>query len=405
MKYGNVLVIGNSGVGKSTLINAVLGEDTEKKAPTSIGISGTTKELEIFESEEIPFRVIDTIGFEPSFFKRNAAVNAVKRWSKESAKEGGENKKVNVIWFCVEGTSSKLFPDAIKSLSKATSFWESVPVIVVITKSYSMPDRKQNIQMVHNAFAAQKKYSKNLKAVVPVVAETFILNDTAFAAPEGISELIEITNSVMPEGIRAAEKDISRFKLQRKRALAQSVVAASVAGGTVAGAAPLPIADAAPLPIADAAVLSGIEVFEINAISRIYEVKDDKDSEKFVSSIIEAGTASAIAKATISAIKAIPGINLAASAINAIIAASFVAAIGGGSIYAFEKIYLGERTIADIDWVKKVMESELSNDFIDKVKTAIEEIGKNGGGSNISKTIADVVLALFSDHNAAKKQA
>ena len=65
MERGNVLVIGNSGVGKSTLINAVLGEE---KAETGWGSKGTTDKLTIYESENISFRIIDTIGFEPSLF-------------------------------------------------------------------------------------------------------------------------------------------------------------------------------------------------------------------------------------------------------------------------------------------------------------------------------------------------
>ena len=172
MQTGNVLVIGNSGVGKSTLINAVLGIE---KAKTGYGISGTTNELEIYESDSVPFRVIDTIGFEPTFFKEQKAINAVKKWSKGSAKEGQEEKQINVIWFCVDGTSRKLFPKAIQSLSRATSIWKSVPVIVVITKSYSVPERKENIEMVQAAFAAQKRYAKNLKKIIPVVASTFKL--------------------------------------------------------------------------------------------------------------------------------------------------------------------------------------------------------------------------------------
>lgn len=123
--------------------------------------------------------------------------------------------------------------------------WESVPVIIVITKSYSIPERAENVQMVHNAFAQQKRYAKNLKAVIPVVAQTYTLNDTAFAPPEGIMELIDATNAVLPEGMKAAEKDIASFKLKRKRAMAQSVITASTAAGGAVGAIPLPFADAA----------------------------------------------------------------------------------------------------------------------------------------------------------------
>ncbi|MBQ9021428.1 MAG: GTPase domain-containing protein [Eggerthellaceae bacterium] len=388
MEYGNVLVIGNSGVGKSTLINAVLGEDAERKAPTSVGISGTTDKLEIYESESIPFRIIDTIGFEPSFLKRNSAIAAIRKWSKEATKEGGrKDREINVIWFCVEGTSSKLFPEAIKALSRATSMWESVPVIVVITKSYSVPDRESNIRMVHTAFAQQKRYSKNLRDVIPVVASTFTLNETAFAAPEGISELIDATNQAMPEGIRAAATDIATFKLRRKRAQAQSVVGASVAAAAVVGAVPI--------PIADAAILVPIETAEINALAQIYEIRKSNEAKQFLNSIVEAGTAGIAAKAAIGALKALPGVHVATSVLNAAVAGSIVAAIGESSVYAFEKVYLGEKSITDIDWVSQLMEDRLSNEFIDRAANVINELANSDDSKNTPAKIANVVAALF----------
>lgn len=157
MERGNVLVIGNSGVGKSTLINAVLGED---RALTGYGTKGITDKLEIYESDKLPFRVIDTIGFEPTLLKEQMAINAVKKWSKDCAKEGKEDNQINVIWFCVDGTSRKLFEKSIQSLSRATAMWKTVPVVVVITKSYSVPERKENIEMVQNAFATQKNIQR-----------------------------------------------------------------------------------------------------------------------------------------------------------------------------------------------------------------------------------------------------
>ena len=163
MKLGNVLVLGNSGVGKSTLINAVLGEN---KAKTGWGTTGTTTKLELYEpeNEDIPFRIIDSIGFQPGRMQQRRAIRAVQKWSKDCAKKGHEDNQINVIWFCVEGTSSKLFPETIKNLTRSAAMWETVPVIVVITKSYSVPERQQNIEMVYNAFATQKKHGSNVPA-------------------------------------------------------------------------------------------------------------------------------------------------------------------------------------------------------------------------------------------------
>ncbi len=363
MNKGNVLVIGNSGVGKSTLINAVLGENVAK---TGYGISGTTDALEIYESENIPFRVIDTIGFEPTFLKEQKAINAVKKWSKNSAKEGREDNQINVIWFCVDGCARKLFSKAIQSLSRATAMWKSVPVVVVITKSYAIPERAENIEMVQNAFASQTKYSKNLKKIIPVVASIYRLNDTAYAAPEGITELIDATNELMPEGIKAGAHDIAEFKLSRKRSLAQGVIGVAATSATVVGAVPI--------PIADALILAPLETVEINAIAKIYGVKNDEKSKAFFTTIVDVGTVSLAAKTVISALKAVP---IAGSVLNAITAGSIVIALGEGTAYAFEQVYLGKKTVEDIDWLTKVLESKLTSELVEKIKKIVKEMGEN----------------------------
>ncbi len=361
MDRGNVLVIGNSGVGKSTLINSVLGEDVAK---TGFGTTGTTDALEIYESDKVPFRVIDTIGFEPTFLKEQKAIIAVKKWSKESAKEGKEDNQINVIWFCVDGTSRKLFPKAIQSLSRATGMWKSVPVVVVITKSYSVPERKENIEMVQSAFASQTKYSKNLKKIIPVVASIYELNETAYAAPEGITELIDATNELMPEGIKAGAHDIAEFKLNRKRGMAQGVVGVAATSATVVGAVPI--------PIPDAMILAPLETAEVNAIAKIYGVKNDDKSKEFFNTIVEIGTVSLAAKSVINALKSVP---IAGAVLNAIIAGAIVTALGEGSIYVFEQVYLGKKTVDDIDWVTKVMESKLTMELVERVKAALKEFG------------------------------
>ncbi len=377
---GNVLVIGNSGVGKSTLINAVLGED---RAMTGYGSKGTTNELEVYESEMLPFRVIDTIGFEPTFLQEQKAIFAVKKWSHDSAKEGKHDNQINVIWFCVDGASRKVFPKAIESMLRATAMWKSVPIIVVITKSYSAKERKENIKMVEEVFASQKRYAKNLKKVIPVVAATYELDDTAFAPPIGLTELIDATNELMPEGLQAGLQDLASFKLNRKRMLAHGLVGMATVSGTVVGAIPI--------PVADGAILTPLEMAEVLGIAKIYGIKEDDKAKKFFDELIKAGTVSVAAKTTISMLKAIPGINIAASVLNAVIAGCFVAGLGESTIYACEQVYLGYKTLEEADWAVKLLESKFSNELIEQAKTVLSSITENTD----LKAIPDLITTIF----------
>lgn len=379
MEKGNVLVLGNSGVGKSTLINAVLGETVTE---TGRGTKGTTKELKIYTNDEVPFRLIDSVGFEPNHLRAHAAIDAVKKWSKDCAKEGKEDNQINQIWLCVDGTASKLFTDTIKNMVKAISIWKSVPVIAVITKSYSKPEREENIKMVMNAFSKQKRVN-DLRDIIPVVAQTYVINDDTYVAPEGIDQLIKVTNELMPEGIKAAEKDISIFRLKRKRALAQSIIGTATTAGAVVGAIPI--------PFADAAILSPTEVVEIKSIARVFGVKADSQAEDFINAIVESGTIGLAAKTIISALKGIPGINLGASAVNAVIAGGIILAIGEVSAYAFEQVYLGNKSMKDIDWVKKLIEDKLSSGFVAELIKTFENIAPNSDPKDIAVTILKVL--------------
>ncbi len=388
MKRGNVLVVGNSGVGKSTLINAVIGTDV---AETGSGLSGTTKELKLYEDEGIPFRILDTPGFEPSLLKEMRTTAQIRKWSREAAKEGQEDNQINVIWFCIDGTSRKLFAKTINNLAGAIRVWKTVPVIVVITKSYSVPERGENVLLAERAFAANKKLRDRVRGVIPVVAAPYVLNDSAFAPPEGIPDLIDATNALMPEGLKAGEADLADYKLNRRRNLSQAVVGAAVATGVVVGAVPI--------PFTDAAILGPTEIAMVNGIARIYGIKNDSASKRFFNTIVEVGTVSTVAKAAISSIKMIPGINIAGSVLNAVVAGSIIAAMGEATVYAFDQIYLGNKSIDDIDWIRKLMESKLSNTLLKTIEKSLAVLPDNAQKKQVINAVLDAVKNL-----AAKKQ-
>ncbi|WKY48969.1 GTPase domain-containing protein [Eubacteriaceae bacterium ES3] len=389
--WGNVLVIGNQEVGKSTLIQAVLGDETTEKG---WGPVDDIDELDIFESQVIPFRLVETVCFEPSIIKQQKTINAIKKWTKEGVKEGHNDNQINVIWFCVDATNSKEFKTSMKDLSKATSTWKSVPVIVVITKSFALPERDTHIELMNQIIESKEKAFKNLRKIIPVVASVYVLNETAFAPPMGIAELIDATNVLMPEGIQKGKLAVSKFILNRKRAMAHSLVGAATAAGATVGAVPT-------IPSADAFILVPIEMGLIKGVGSIYGIKDDENSKMFFNTIVDVGTVSLVAKGAIGTLKLIPGINLAAIPINAIIAGAIVAAIGEGAIYVFEKIYLGEKSLADIDWVRKVMEEQLSSGFIEKMTPIIEKVSKDP--KDIGKVIPDLLAALFKGSDNKKE--
>lgn len=363
MNKGNVLILGNSGVGKSTLINAIYKSNVAEVANATT--EGVTKKLQIYDKESMPFRLIDTVGFEPGFFRNFLIIRKVKLYTKNVAKKNNSKEYINMIWFCIDGTSPRLFNKTINDFIGAIKGWKSIPIIIVITKSYSSEDTKANVNVVKSVIE-KRRINDRVVGIIPVVAEQYIIDEGIYKEPFGLDELIKCTNDNMPEGMRAAKRDVESFILEKKNMSANVSIFLSTTAGIAVCAIPLPLPDAAPL--------TAIEGFEIETIAGIYGLKEEYKKTGIMQYIIEAGAIAIVGKQIANILKAIPGINLAASVINSIVGGSIVAVIGKVTQYSCEQVYKGDKTIDDVDWIKKLIDNEFSKSIQNKFKGIAERV-------------------------------
>ncbi len=176
--------------------------------------------------------------------------------------------------------------------------------------------------------------------------------------------------------------DLEVKKLVRSRRLrAQSIIGVATTAGVIVGAIPI--------PFSDAVLLNKAENIEVNTIASIYEITKDDKSREFINTIIQVGTASSVITSAASALKAIPGVNLGTSVINAIIAGSIVAVIGEGAVFAFEQVSMGKRTLEDLEWLEKVMKSKFAAKFTKSVYTSFRQISANAKKEEIIQIIKE----------------
>ena len=79
---------------------------------------------------------------------------------------------------------------------------------------------------------------------------------------------------------------------------------------------------------------------------------------------------------------------------NAVVAGSIVAALGESTVYAMEQVYLGNKSFDDIEWVKKLLESKLSSEFIERVMSLVKDISAKDKKLEM-KDIAELIISLF----------
>ncbi len=242
----NLLIAGRTGVGKSTLVNAVF---QGKLATTGQGRPVTQHTREITKSG-VPLAIFDTRGLEMADFE--ATLQELAELVERRGKEADPSEHIHVAWVCIAEDSRRVEDAEVELVSMLEA--RGVPVIAVVTKARADQGFRATVQEL-------LPLARNV-ARVRALAEEF--DDGHTVAPMGLAELVELTSEVIPEGQRNAFAAAQKADVEQKRRRAHTAV--GLAATTAAGIG------AVPIPFADALALIPVQVSMLASITAIFGV-------------------------------------------------------------------------------------------------------------------------------------
>ena len=145
----NLVVMGKTGAGKSTLINAILEEDL---APTGTG-QPITRVNQVYSKHMLlplskdpgnrgeygmvgkTLNLYDTVGLEIDSSITEKTLREIKGFIKKAQADEGEND-MTLVWFCVNWRSSK-FENYEVELIRSLSIEHEIPFVLVLTQCFS----------------------------------------------------------------------------------------------------------------------------------------------------------------------------------------------------------------------------------------------------------------------------
>lgn len=360
----NVLIVGKTGAGKSTLINAVFGSEV---APTGSG-KPLTQNIEQYQITN-NFSIFDTKGLEMAAF--DETVSQIRDLLKEQ-KTKPVDEQIHIAWLCISEGNRRIEEGEKEFHAIFKEF--DLPVITIITKAIQDADEKgvKFSDIVKEELSINDdKYFQRVRALEVEDDEGEIKKILGLIKDnKGNDGLIEKTYALLPEGQKAAfarhQKYNEELRQNAAREHARELINRySIAAGGVA---------ATPIPFSDFALLLPTQIAMITHVSNAYGLDMSADTAKKLA-IAFAGVAGAgfgIKLAVGSLLKIIPGLgSIAGGAMNATIAATTTKLMGHAYLsYLDDNFDELENAISSIS-------TDIFKEYWDKAKVFFPDDAKN----------------------------
>lgn len=201
----NLGIFGPTGVGKSTLLNALFGDEV---AATGVGHPVTQKSHLYVRADKL-LGIFDTKGLEIGE-EHSAVISELRRFV-ESNRLGDISDQLHIAWYCFRAGSRRIQPGEeafIRELGRL-----GIPTVIVITQTPVSPSGE-----IHEDALKLGHCIEDMR--LPVRGGIHFVNakpDTFAGVPAyGLESLLEATFDVVPEGVRSALAAAQRMSRELK---------------------------------------------------------------------------------------------------------------------------------------------------------------------------------------------
>jgi uncharacterized protein (DUF697 family)/GTP-binding protein EngB required for normal cell division len=361
LKKPNILIIGRTGVGKSTIINDIFGENL-----VEVGVGKPiTKNFKKIHNIKTDVVLYDSEGYEIDEKDGDDFIENTLNFI--NSKPADDEGKIHLVWLVISANSNRVTDYELKlyEIIKSTS----TPIAVIFSKcdETNADDLNPMIQRLFPEKTFEKNSNDNDSPFFTISSEINLENEKNFFTKEPI---IKWSVGKLPEICELAFISSQKVSLDLKQKLALKIVKEHSAGNAFTGFIPIPGADAPILMASQTAML--VRIFKAYGVS-------GTTADQIAKSTILGTLASSLGKALVGRLlKFIPIVGtVVGGIINASVASSITFAMGASTNAILYKFYDG----------KILNKLHIDEDLVDFVKNNFDEYFKKYFNKKSNKNI------------------